>query len=144
VSLFIKVCTEKSFVYIYFTKFIKEVLNCLNKKDLVFWGNKMSDITRIRKLDDLRQAQSKNLKKGDPIVLADEAGDVQTAVFFSEERLGENPVIITLERAHQRGVVRGLYLIKEEGLYYQAHCQPSSTTDRIADDKLFQAAYHGK
>jgi len=80
-------------------------------------------MTRIRTLDDLRHAKANGLKKGDPIILGDDSGDVETSIFFGERKLYNSPAILTIERDSSHGVIRGLYMILKDGLYYQAHCQ---------------------
>jgi len=79
--------------------------------------------TPIQTLDDLRNAQAAGLKKGDPVVLRDSGRDMETGVYLSEGRVHGQPAIVTIERSEKQGIVRGLYIIAPDGLYYQAHCQ---------------------
>ena len=84
---------------------------------------KTNEITPIRTLEDLRKAQSLGLEKGNPIFLRDGQINIETAIFHSEVTFRNDPAIITIERSENEGIVRGLYVITSEGLYYQAHCK---------------------
>ena len=84
---------------------------------------KTKEIVTIRTLDDLRHAQSDGLERGDPILLSDGAPNSEPAVFLSEDEVFDNPAIVTVERSKVECIVRGLYVITSEGLFYQAHCK---------------------
>ena len=88
-------------------------------------------IYSIKNLGDLKKALSEDLKKGDRILLGDESSGMQEAVFLSHqpEALHGNDVIVTVEKNSRVITARGLYIINDEGLFYQASCDGEQPID---------------
>ena len=97
-------------------------------------------IYSIKNLGDLKKALSEGLKEGGRVLLGDEASGTQEAVFLSyqQEAFHGSDVIVTVEKDSRLVSARGLYVINNEGLLYQAHCdgeQPDDTR-RLVDAGL--------
>jgi len=105
------------------------------------------NITTIKTLDDLRKAQARGLKRGDPITLADDAGPVKNTVFFQQCKSGYGEILlVTLERGElpdtrEEGIVRSVYAIEKDGLSYKFTFQPEYQNALCNDAELFESAY---